>query len=286
MTTKFKKTPFDSISAKVAPVLRNLHDLYVNKISGSKTSLLRITSSRQDLLGDETYSLNSYLIANTIIEYPFSDIEIFTQKDQQSTSKVEALSIWDMLPIKIYIPHSESTYQTEASNLDENDLLLDILYDSAGNKIPIYLQSPVTRGTFMGKQLAQKCYFANLFRGNLETPIQNIVDNYITYLGIPSFLTTIPADEASGVARDSNIVIQFTVPMNSGSVENYLSISPSLPHTKSYDVSGIVLTINPTNNMSGLTLYTVTTSASIQSKLYLEAEDVQSFYFTTRSGLV
>lgn len=178
---KFQKTPYGQLAQRLAPVIRNLQDMTINKLTGSKTALLRIKQDTIDLLGDETYSLQDHIIANCIVEYPFSDIEIFAVKDSQSSLNVNSVSIFDLLPVKIVVPFDGTTllYKEDSSNLDENDLLVDCLEDHNGNKIPIIMQAPVIRGTFLEKHIIQKTYNATLFRGTLEASIQTIVTRYI-----------------------------------------------------------------------------------------------------------
>ncbi len=278
----FSRTAYDRINEDIANSLRKLQDIHID-ITGTKTSLLRITESDVDLLGDTEYSLSSYLISNCVIEYPFSDIEILTYKDQTSSLQTDAISMWDILPVRLIVKLESSLSTTyESVNFDENDILVDVLYDQEGNKIPILLQSPVLKGTFKGKHLIQKTYECTLQRGTLEDDIQTIVDNYVVNLGIPEIDSSVPEIGASGIAVGSTISITFNVAMNSGVTENYLTITPSgVVYAVEWDSDIDTITITPSVDLSSGVVHYINFATGIESSLGVPSEGVESINFTT-----
>jgi hypothetical protein len=278
----FKKTVFDKINEDIANPLRSLQDIHID-ITGSKVSLLRITESEPDLLGDSTSTLSSSLIANCSIEYPFSDIEILAYADQESSLQVDAISMWDLLPVKIIMKIDDSlSTSTESINIDSNDFLVDVMYDQSGNKIPIIMKSPVLKGTFMGKHLIQKTYEATLQRGLLEDDVQTVVDNYVDNLGVPEIDSSVPVSSASGVAVDTTIAITFNVAMNQTSVANSISITPSgVVYTTSWDEDNEVMTLTPTSDLTSGVVHYVNFSEGMESGLGVPSESIESINFVT-----
>lgn len=278
----YSRTAFDKINEDLKTAMYKLQDIHVD-IVGSKTSVLRITESIPDLMGDSTSTLSSYLIANCIIEYPFSDIEILTHKDQESSLQTDAISMWDILPVKIIVKMDTSlSTSTEAVNFDESDYIVDVLYDIHDNKIPIILEAPVLKGTFMGKHLIQKTYEATLFRGILENDIQTIVDDYTDNLGIPAIDSSTPETSASGVAVDTTIAITFNVAMDTGSVEDNISIAPSdILYTSDWDSTDKIITLTPSSDLSSGTVHYVNISSGTESSLGVATESTLSINFTT-----
>jgi len=278
----YKKTAFDQINTDLVTAMHKLQDVIVD-IVGTRTSLLRIFVTETDLMGDSTLELSSSLIDNCVIEYPFSDIEILTYKDQVSSLEADAISMWDLLPIKIIMKIDPSlSTSTQSINLDENDYIVDVLYDQSNNKIPIIMKAPVLKGTFMGKHLIQRTYEATLQRGLLEDDIQTVIDDYVDNLGIPEISSSVPVSGASGVALDTTIAIIFNVAMNETSVANYLTIIPSgVIYTTSWDSDDKVMTLTPIYDLSSGVVHYVNIAEGAESSLGVASEDLLSINFIT-----
>lgn len=276
----YTRTPADKINEDIANPIRLLQDIHLD-IVGTKVSLLRI-SSTTDLLGDDSYTLSSSVISNSIIEYPFSDIEILTYADQTSSLQTDAISMWDILPVKLIVK-MDTTLDTsiESLNFDVNDLLVDVKYDIEGNKIPIIMQSPILKGTFKGKHLIQKTYECTLFRGTLEDEIQTIVDSYISNLGIPTISSSVPISGASDIAIDTTVALTFNVAMNSGVTENLLTFTPDVTFITSWDADNEVITITPVSDLASGTVHYVNIAVGAESALGVPTEEIESINFVT-----
>ena len=277
----FKRSLFDKISSAIAPSIRRLQDLHIDLL-GTKTTLLRISTSYDNLMEDESYTLQQQVIANAIIEYPFQDIEIFAEKDQQSSLDINSFSILDILPIKVIVPiETTNSSGITAVNLDENDLLIDVFYDYDDNKIPVILQNPVIRGTFKGKHIIQKTYNATLYRGILEDDIQTIVNDYIDNLGIPEISSSDPENGSSGIAVTTDIDIIFNVAMSQGSVEDNIVVTPDFDYITSWDSENTTITLTPNENLSSGIVHTIQIAIGTESIYYVPSEELQSIQFTT-----
>ena len=109
---------------------------------------------------------------------------------------------------------------------------------------------------------------------------------------------TTPSNGASGVAKNTNIVIEFTEAMNEASVESYFSISPAAAGAFSWNPGSTILTFNPNPDLATNTLYTITIDglAEDQQAETLDGDkdgssegsptDDHEFTFTTEVGSV
>jgi hypothetical protein len=68
----------------------------------------------------------------------------------------------------------------------------------------------------------------------------------------------VPADDATGIAVDANIVLTFNNEIAREAVVVTSVAGTIVPGTKTWDTPGKILTFNPTNNMAGSTVYIVT----------------------------
>lgn len=73
-------------------------------------------------------------------------------------------------------------------------------------------------------------------------------------------VTTVPADEATAVAVDANVVLTFNNKVASESVVVTSAAGAIVDGTKTFDVTGKILTFNPTVNLAAATVYLVTVS--------------------------
>ncbi len=72
----------------------------------------------------------------------------------------------------------------------------------------------------------------------------------------PRVLSTVPADGATNVSVNATIVVEFSAPMDPGTVT--WTIDPAVALTPSWDPTGTVLTLSHATPFGNLTLYTVT----------------------------
>lgn len=175
----FNSSLTDKLSYAVSPVIRKLKDINT-KLLGTKTKVIRIKQTEVNLLGDISYEYQTSLLDNVIIQYPFNQIEIFSTKDNAAGhSKTGSIDFFDLLPINMYT-YYEKSYISGASEIDENDLIVDVLWDEHGTGIPIIMQVSRVYGSFFVKTLISRKSELNLRRGDIEQPIQDIIDSYIS----------------------------------------------------------------------------------------------------------
>jgi len=172
----------DIIARQLAPVYRKLNDLYVNTTLGVECNVLYISRS-VDVFGDTTETLTSNLINNVIINHPYGgNVELFEiYKSLTQQIQTGSIDIWEVLPITMKVP-LQSDKTTTAMNIKRGDLIVEVLFDEHGNKIPIVMEVTKIFGTFLVKELIAKKYELTLFRGQLSDDILTIINTYITNL--------------------------------------------------------------------------------------------------------
>ena len=104
----------------------------------------------------------------------------------------------------------------------------------------------------------------------------------IADLGAPAIVSVSPPNGAGDVDPNSNIEITFSEPIDFSTVDDGLSISPSVISTKSMDTAGTTLVINPTSALSNAT-YTVNLSRSVKDLAGNRLDSELSFSFTVGS---
>lgn len=182
----YTKSILDDLSDALAPVIREVKDIQ-NKLIGTRTKVIRIKQTDKDLFGDVSYEYQSSVINNVTIRYPFSSIELFAAKD---TGKLDdtALDLFDLLPITMEIPFDDyysnlqvlSGETSSPIELDENDVIIDILYDHHNSAIPLSMKVSRIFGGFFGRNQISKRYELFLIRGDMEDDIQDIIDAYVS----------------------------------------------------------------------------------------------------------
>ena len=108
-----------------------------------------------------------------------------------------------------------------------------------------------------------------------------ILESNVLVPDTPLPSSTDPEDEEEDIAVDYTIIINFNVAMNEDSVAAALDITPFVPYELTWNATGTILAIDPTEDLSASTEYTVTIDDSAYSArdVYL-AEDYE-FTFTT-----
>ena len=95
-----------------------------------------------------------------------------------------------------------------------------------------------------------------------------------------------PVDTATGVAVNKTITLTFSMPLHPPSVSDAnITITPSVTRTTALDaVNHKIVTIDPTSNLAGSTLYTVTMTTNLRG-LYgpwtVQPPATDSISFTT-----
>jgi hypothetical protein len=173
------KTPNDILSSKLSDLYRKLSDLNI-KILGTETSVLRITKSTPDVLGDFTETVSSQIINNVIIKYPTADIKLVNSTNSTTGAKTDAMDLWELLPIKLILPYyTNFEYTTNPIALMEDDIIVHVLIDENNNKIPITMYVTLPKGVLFNRHLVKKVYDLTLYRGDTTSAMQTIITTYV-----------------------------------------------------------------------------------------------------------
>lgn len=182
----------DKISDSISPVLRKLHDVNQN-VYGTNIQLLRIyrvvepsytqrnTIQNRSVLGDFKEKLESKVINNVYIKYPFSNIEIFQSKtinDYKTEDSITSIDVSDILPIEADIKF-EGDYNTDPIEINLGDKLVDVFYDHHLNPMPVILEVMKFFGNYFGKNIVSKKVNLSIHRGSLNPQIDKLVKDYI-----------------------------------------------------------------------------------------------------------
>ena len=274
----FKKSVTEKVSAKLAPIARKLMNVSLRML-GYPTQILRITESSADLMGDTTYTLSSQIVNNVIIDLPFGEVEMLATKDTADQSGT-GFSLMELLTIDMYVPF-EGTQGQDAIQLDKNDIIVLVIFDAYGNKLPIRFQGPKLVTGMIGRYEGYRRYELTLVRGILEDDIETRIDDYVDNLGVPSVSSTDPDDDEEDVAVDSTIAVTFNMTMTEADVESAISISPTVTYTSSWDDDSKVLTMTPSSNLTVSTEYTIRISTKAQSEANVPFASSYSFSLIT-----
>lgn len=277
----FKKSVTEKVTAKIAPITRKLMNISLRML-GYPSQILRITESNETLMGDVDYTYTSQIVNNVIIDLPFSEVDMLTTKDSSSQAG-EAFSLTDLLTIDMYIPY-EGDKDQDAIQIDENDIIVLVVFDGYGNKIPIRFQGPRLIAGMIGRYEGLRKYELTLVRGKMEDAIEQQIDDYIESLGEPEIEATSPSNGATGVGTDTDIELTFNLSMNESSVESAISIIPSITYITAWDSNSKILTITPDSNLDPSTEYTVSVSTDAKTEANIPMQEEYTFNFNT--GLV
>ena len=170
----------DDLSEKLAPVIRKLNDLNIKRLLGTKCKILRITKTVADVMGETQESLASYVINNVIIKHPYaSNVQMFeTYNAIQQQTNVGSVDLWDILPISMKIP-LEGDIDDESVAIKRGDIIVEILVDEKGNKIPLIMECTKLFGSLFVKQVINKKYELTLYRGILSSSIREAVNTFV-----------------------------------------------------------------------------------------------------------
>lgn len=170
----------DKLTRNLAPVMRKLQDLKVGILLGTAIEVLRITQTTPDVMGETEESVNATVIDNVIIQHPYASkvqiFETYSQLTQQITTG--SIDIWDVLPIQMQVLF-DGTFATEAVEIKRQDLIVEVLKDDKGNKLPLIMSVEKVFGAFFVKHQVGRNYELTLYRGILSESIQTAVDEFI-----------------------------------------------------------------------------------------------------------
>lgn len=170
----------DDISEKLAPVLRKLNDFNVLTLLGTECKILRITKTTPDVMGETKESVSTYVIDNVIIKHPYaSNVQMFESYNQvQKNIQTNSIDLWDILPITLKVP-LYGNVETESVSIKRGDIIVEILKDENGNKIPLIMECTKLFGGLFIKQVVGKQYELTLYRGILSSSIREAVNNFV-----------------------------------------------------------------------------------------------------------
>jgi len=170
----------DKLTTKLAPVYHKLNDHAVGNLLGTECKVLRITKTPIDVMGESRESVSASVIDNVIITHPYSgSVQLFeTYNDITKQLNTGSIDIWDVLPITMKIKLSGDT-NNKAVAVKRDDLIIEILKDQHGNKIPLIMQVTKIFGSFFVKTLVAQKYELTLYRGALATSIRTAIDNFL-----------------------------------------------------------------------------------------------------------
>ncbi len=273
----FNNSIFDDVTKSIVNTLREVQDIRTSNIEGSVTNVIRISETEDNMYGDVTYTYQSQIVENVKIEYPYKDVEMFITVDSETSPDVEAISIYDILPITMTVPFNN---KEDIIDFDNNDILVDVLIGHRGNKIPVIFQSPSLVGSFYGKYVVTKKYELTLYRGTLESPIQERIDEYVNNLGQPTLVSSYPENNDTSIPLDASFSFEFNMRMNEASVENYFSITPEVAVNYQWE-SGIIFNIIPVENLQPSTEYELTIDENATSEAHIKLQGDITIKFIT-----
>lgn len=193
----------DKLSDRISPVIRRLSDINQN-VEGTAIQLLRIrrvvsphlkqTNTRQRLsvLGDfneELTMLDTDLLSNISIKYPFTNIEYFqnlSNDNQDEPFEITSVDVNDILPIiaTFIFEGKYNSSDKDPLQLKKGDIIVDIFYDENQQAIPIPLEIGRVRGSWFGKNIVTKSCELSIRRGKLPKDVEPLVEKYINDMSI------------------------------------------------------------------------------------------------------
>jgi hypothetical protein len=170
----------DQISEKLSPVIRKLNDFHITTLLGTECKILRITKTVPDVMGETQESVATYVLDNVIIKHPYaSNVQMFeSYSDIQKQVNTGSLDIWDVLPIEMKVPLS-GNIETESVAIKRGDIIVEIIKDENGNKIPLVMECTKLFGSLFIKNVVNKKYELTLYRGILSSSIREAVNTFV-----------------------------------------------------------------------------------------------------------
>lgn len=166
----------DQISEVLSSNVRAVQDVLLDEL-GTWIQLLRISKGESDVFGYVDTTYDSEVINNCLVSYPFNEIELFSRRTNQN-SPVFSISMAEILPITLWTKF-EGEYASDPVELEEGDILVDIVKDHKGTKLPITMEVEKLIGGFDSKNLISRKYELSLSRNNYDSAIQQKIDNFV-----------------------------------------------------------------------------------------------------------
>lgn len=158
------------------------------------------------------------------------------------------------------------------------------LLDKTGYSFGLDVRYNDDDGTNGGKRDGQYCWADKNVDGWVWN--SNAVIGKVTLAAAPAALTVssiVPADDATDVEVDADIVVTFSEAMNTNNVESNITISPAVTSpVYTWDNDEKVLTISA-DDFTASTEYTVTLSTDVTAASGSQLEAVYTSSFTTKS---
>lgn len=189
-----KQSLRDKITAKMVKVARCQSNRKI-ELGGTVAKVLRISREspdketltdwmdhpNHDVFGDYTETLKTEIIDKIIINYPLNSIEGFNSGDKYIEDKnpVQALDLWDLLPIRVRVPFSNSDLNASTKDLKVGDIIVHVLfdeYDQPNLKIIMEVMRP--KFSFLGRYIANREYECSIYRGELSMELKQTVQAY------------------------------------------------------------------------------------------------------------
>lgn len=181
----------DKISKVISPVVRKLTDLN-SQLTGTKILLLRLYKyvpeynkvknniQNRNVLGDYKEGIQSQIISNMRIEYPFSKVEIFQSRNGNwsSSLNVYGIDMIESLPIEATIMFN-GNHDTEPININQHDKIIDVFFDDKDNYFPIIFEVTKFLADFFGKNLINRKVQLTIYRGEITEEMRYHIDNFV-----------------------------------------------------------------------------------------------------------
>lgn len=212
----YEKSVLDQYSDALSGPMKDIETFKVG-ITGTALSLLRITKTQTNYLGDESWTLETQIVDNVILQFPLNEVETFPDVANETYSQ-NAINLWELLPIKAFIKYNDENYET-ASTIKAGDLFVHVIFDEHRNKIPLVLQVQQVISSFMGYNEVRKKMLLSMARGagtNLESDIQAVINTYVENFGVPSVISTVPEEGYSGAVP--MLEVQFNIAMEQDTI--------------------------------------------------------------------
>lgn len=172
----------DRISSQLAPVLRKLQNVNISTL-GTRTQILRIAVGTSDDWGQSEDDLKDCIVDRVIIKHPFlNKIQIFSKANEAlQQAETSAIDLAEFMPIEIRIPFNGDP-ESKPVELLKGDIIVQVMKDEHGTKIPIIMQISRVFGQFSVSNLVSKTYEANLYRGTPQPNVMSAIQLYINSL--------------------------------------------------------------------------------------------------------
>ena len=274
----YKESLYDRLTSALAPLYRKMVDVNLEYM-GTQTDVLKISSTSENLLGDTSLTYTSSVVSNVIINYPFNVVDALNASD---TGNLAAISITELLPIKMIIP--SSNFSDQENDFDRDDIIIDIIKSVKGKNLYLVLTAPRAASHILGKHEILRVYELTLLRGTLETAIQDKIDEYMASFAIPTVVSTTPVSGTISVDLGASLYLNFNTPVRIMSMKDAISFSPVLDvqdlNFVQNTTSGIIIELSGVISPSTTYTYTISNKVPISQNNFSLVSDYTSNFTT------